>query len=152
MIRSRRNERTRRRTKIRRRSDNFRSWTKGFVRKKRSREEEDKFLKKQKKNKKKTKGRRRTQQNRVYAQLKQQPAECQHSRRLLTQLPITPSLSAVASSSFFYFFFSSFFFPLMELCNFPFFSKLRYVFLFLSLDFCYFFTPLEFLSPCTSRG
>ena len=55
MIRSRRNERTRRRTKIRRRSDNFRSWTKGFVRKKRSREEEDKFLKKQKKNKKKKK-------------------------------------------------------------------------------------------------
>ena len=74
MIRSRRNERTRRRTKIRRRSDNFRSWTKGFVRKKRSWEEEDKFLQKQKnKKKKKTKkkkGRRRTQQNRVYAQLK----------------------------------------------------------------------------------
>ena len=34
MIRSRRNERTRRRTKIGRRSDNFKSRTKGFVRKK----------------------------------------------------------------------------------------------------------------------
>ena len=42
MIRSRRNERTRRTTKIGRRSDNFKSWTKGFVRKKkRTREEEE---------------------------------------------------------------------------------------------------------------
>ena len=74
MIRSRKNERARRRIKIGRRSDNFRSWTKGFVRKKKK-TEEDKFLKKKKK------GRRRTQRNRICAQLKQQPADCQHSRR-----------------------------------------------------------------------
>ena len=70
MIRSRRNERTRRTTKIGRRSDNFKSWTKGFVRKKkRTREEEDKFLKKEKKKKKK----KREEHNEVGSVPKQTP-------------------------------------------------------------------------------
>ena len=52
MIISRRNERIQRKTKIGRRYDNFRSWTKGFVRGKKKRtseEKEDKFLQKKKK-------------------------------------------------------------------------------------------------------
>ena len=51
MIRYRRNGRTWRRTKIGKRYDNFRSWTKGFVRGKKKRtseEKEDKFLQKKK--------------------------------------------------------------------------------------------------------
>ena len=104
MIRSRRNERAWRRIKIGRRSDNFKSWTKGFVRKKkkRTREEEDKFLKKKKK------GRTRTQQNRICAQLKQQPADCQHSHR--SHLRCLLLLLLLLLFSFF-----SFFFPLMEI-------------------------------------
>ena len=67
MIRSRRDERTRRKTKIGRRSDNFRSWTKGFLRKNKrtSEEEEDKFLKKEKKKEKEKE--RRTQRSRICA-------------------------------------------------------------------------------------
>ena len=97
MIRSRRNERTRRRIRIGRRSDNFRSWTKGFVWKKK---------KKKKKRKKKTK-KNTTKQDLC-------PVETVASR-LPTQSPITPSSSAATSSSFFFFFFFSFFFPLMEI-------------------------------------
>ena len=103
MIRSRRNEKARRRIKIERRSDNFRYWTKGLVReKKRTREEEDKFLKEKKK------GRRRTQRNRICAQLKQQPADCQHSHR--SHLRCLLLLLLLLLFSFF-----SFFFPLMEI-------------------------------------
>ena len=111
MIRSRRNERTRWRTKIGRRSYNFRSWTKGFVKgeKKSSREEEDKFLKKKKKKKK---GRSRTQQNKICAQLKQELADCQHSRRsCLRRLLLLLLLSSFFSSSL------SFFRWWRSLCN-----------------------------------
>ena len=75
MIRSRRDERTWRKTKIGRRSDNFRSWTKGFLRKNKrtSEEEEDKFLKKEKKKKKKKK---REEHNEAGSVPKQTP----HSR------------------------------------------------------------------------
>ena len=88
MIRSRRNERARRRIKIGRRHDNFRSWTKEFVRKK-----------KKKRKKKNT--------------MKQDlcPVETVASR-FPTQSPITPSSSAATSSTFFFFFLLLFLFSI----------------------------------------
>ena len=123
MIRSRRNERPRRRTKIRRKSDNFRSWTKGFV--------------KEKKKKKIT-----TKQG-------LRPVKAAASR-LLTQSPITPSLSAVASSSFFFYFSSSlsFFRWWRSLCNSSFLLNTTAINAMCSLSFlCYFVTPFEFWIP-----
>ena len=104
MIRSRRNERARRRIRIGRRSDNFRSWTKGFVWKKKKKNQRRRRQVPQKKKRKK--------KNTMKQDLCLVEAA---ASRLPTQLPITPSSFAVISSSFFFFFFFSFFFPLMEI-------------------------------------
>ena len=136
----------RRRTKIIRKSNNFRSWTKGFVRgkKKSSREEEDKFLKKQKN--KKTK-KRRKKKNTTKQGLRPVKAA---AGRLLTQSPITPSSSAVASSSFFFYFSSSlsFFRWWRSIYNSSFSLNTTAISAMCSLSFlCYFVTPFEFWIP-----
>ena len=129
MIKSRRNERTQRRTKIGRRSNNFRYWTKGFVRKKKKRtreEDEDNFLKKKKK-----KRERRTQRSRVCAKTNSTLAQQINSKHKLHQIKKTKTQITVTRIFvfcccyffFFFFFFFSFFFLLMELCNFLFFAE-----------------------------
>ena len=139
MIRSRRNERARRRIKIGRRSDNFRSWTKGFVRKKKKEPEK----KKTSSSKKKKQGRRRTQQNKVCTQLKQQPTNCQHSRRSrLRRLLLLLLLSSFFSSSL------SFFRWWRSLYNSSFSLNTTAISAMCFLSFlCYFVTSFEFWIP-----
>ena len=136
MIRSRKNERARRRIKIGRRSDNFRSWTKGFVRKKKKNQRRRKVPQKKKRKKKNT----------MKQDLRLVEAA---ANRLPTQSPITLSSFATiaTASSFFSSSLSFFCWWSSAISSFSLNSEYNcYVFLFLSLDIC-FFTPFEFLSP-----
>ena len=103
MIRSRRNERARRRIKFGRRSDNFRSWTKEFVRKKKRKKNQRRRRRQVPQKKKKKKGRRRTQRNRMCAQLKQQLIDCQHSHQSRLHRLLLLLLSSYFSSSLSFF-------------------------------------------------
>ena len=128
MIKSRRNERTQRRTKIGRRSNNFKYSTKGFVRKKKKEPEKKK---KTSSSKKKKKRERRTQRSRVCAKTNSTLAQQINSKHKLHQIKKTKTQITVTRIFvfcccyffFFFFFFFSFFFLLMELCNFLFFAE-----------------------------
>ena len=113
MIISRRNERIQRKTKIGRRYDNFRSWTKGFVREKKKRtseEKEDKFLQKKRE--------RRTQRSRICSKTNSTLAQQINSKHKLHQIKQTKTQITVTRIFLFkccFFFFFLLFFLLLFL-------------------------------------